>query len=461
MAVVDRIPYPMVKLSSARKIFGLQRRYGCEGISALISDSESTAPDLWSPRKRNNNQQSTVSEPSVISLKFKTNDGGPSSTEKNPSSCDISRTFQLPLANTLFQNGRISTLFAARWISVPAFNPSLDFVFVRTELTELSQQTFNLKDARNNLDYDLVDLVIKLKQLTLPRVVSAALGNIVRKITKGENLDEEVPASEHLEKSVGRLLSNGLYPNQPTLIWALVTPRECRTDRPAVITQRLQDKIERGSRLHRVLSGGGGWGAKEGLLALDPAIQYANDQDETQQGLGDGEDMDAERAQSLRNIVKPGDIITFYTQGQSPIRVGKPRIKTKRRLRKGFANSWNINIFPSIHIGTISSPTETVSCFNDAADEVSEPSEFIFIRSHFGMLSERGMSLKVDVGPSGSAEPFGPVVTTKIDPPFSFYSTARVGLNPRDWLFARPEGIDQPPKKISRPKKKNKSFRLV
>ena len=461
MAVVDRIPYPMVKTSSAEKVFGHRRRYGCEGISVLISDSESTAPDLWSSRKRNNNQQPTISEPSVISLKFETNDEVPSSTEEYPLSFDISRTFQLPLANTLFRNGRISTLFAARWISVPASNPSLDFVFARTELTELSQQTFNLKDTRNKFNNDVVDLVIKLKQITPPQVVSAALGNIVRKITKGENLDEEIPASKQLEKAVGRLLRDDSYPNQQKSIWALVTPRECRTDRPAVITQRLQDKIERGSRLHRVLSGGGGWGAKEGLLALDPAIQYANDQDETQQGFGDGEDMDAERPQSLRNIVKPGDVITFYVQGKSQERGPKTKIKTKRQLRKGFANSWNINIFPSIHIGTIPSITETISCSNDAADEVLEPSKFIFIRRHFGMLSERGMSLKVDVGPPGSAEPSGSVVTTKIDPPFSFFSTARTSLSPRDWLFARREGIDQPPKNISRPKKKNKSFRFV
>lgn len=444
-AVVDRIPYPVTRDLLAEQVFGNRRHYGCEGISVLISDSKITAPDLWSPRKGNTNQQTkTVSQPSVISFRIEPTNKFSSLLNSGFFPYGVSRTFQLPVANTMFHNERISTLFAARWISAPTVSKSkskLDSVFVRTKSTELLHQKFNLVDTEDNSMFEnSASLNMAIKQITPPQVVAAALGNIVCKLHAGKNPDEEIPASENLEKAVDRAINAETYPNQQVSIWALVTPRECRPNRPVVRNHVLQDMIECGSRLHRVLGGGGGWGAKKGLLALDPAFQYMDDQDEAQQSFGVGKDIDAETVQSLGDIVRPGDVIAFYIQPNSIIPLPKSPNKTPRPLGQIRSRSCLIDAYSSIHIGTLPSSTETLPSCDAASDGIHQVSDFIFAKEHFGMLSEHGMSLKIEkYGLPESPEPFGSVVTTKVDPPFSWFSTVRVYRNPKILKYSNPE----------------------
>ena len=415
-AVVDLIPYPLTNEFSAREIRN-RDRYGCEGISIMVLDAETAAPDIWSSTKQADSQRSvTVSQP-VISFKIEyRNINKPSSSRKTESELSkTSLTIQLPIANTLFQNGRTSTMFAMRWTLVPRTESKLDFVC--NEKIELSHQMFTLIDLspRNKLQSQLF---IDIKQITPPRVVAAAFGNIVRKVFKGKDPEEEMPASKDLQEAVGQLFDAQNQTKEQVLVWALVTPRERHIDQPVTEMKSLQDMIECGSRLHRVLGGGGGWGAKDGLLALDPRSQYFNDLVEIHKIFSDGEDGNLNMSDALGKIIKPGDVIAFFVQ--------KNPDNYKERLHHPSEQNWKcwrkVSLVPSIHLGTLPPRSESLSS-DTASEEQLQTFDPVLVRNHFGMLSEHGMSLKVETHPVESIEPSSTVVTTKIDVPFSYFST--------------------------------------
>lgn len=97
-----------------------------------------------------------------------------------------------------------------------------------------------------------------LRMLTEPRMVGEAFGNILKSVEVGE---ESFPASWELEKMVTGECKG---------VWARIT----RTQ-PGEVEKEMVMKP--GVRLHRVLSGGGGWGAKKGLLSLDPQLEKEGD----------------------------------------------------------------------------------------------------------------------------------------------------------------------------------------
>lgn len=406
VAVVDQIPYPSIPKNSAEEVFGDWLCHGCEGISAMFMDSESAAPDLWSHKKNLRQKPMTATQLSVLSFQIE------DISKNSPSSLHVFRTFQLPVANTLFHNERISTLFATRWIL--DFTSRTSSEFVCADKIELPYQNFKL-NAHSHL------LSVPLRPITPPRVVAAALGNIVRQMFVDQISKEKMAASRDLEEAIGQLFKSGDISAPQVVIWALVTPQEYRIDQPMTRNYQLQDKIGRGSRLHRVLSSGGGWGAKKDLLALDPVSQYLGHRDETQKITEDHGDINAGSAQALGEIVKPGDVITFYIQ-QHPkehrtISTLNPQLHQDR--------SWIVDVTPSIHFGTLPSNVE-------ASANTHQSFDFVLVKNHFGMLSESGMGLKIEKSSQiEPAEPFSEVVTTKVDPPFSYFSTADVGVIPK------------------------------
>ncbi|KAH6692318.1 hypothetical protein F5X68DRAFT_57603 [Plectosphaerella plurivora] len=241
-------------------------------------------------------------------------------------------TCSLPLANTVFQNNRQSTLLASRWRR--SENGRL------LELADMvSKQTQNVNYTGDGTTPPTAAVHLPFGPVTAPRVIAAGLGNIVRQI---EVDGTPTPASRELEDAVqvlyDRWAARGHPLQGPLSVWALVIPPGA-VDEPGLsdltawqkdvasrpdmaselqATEQASELVvpllNKGARVYRVLSGGGGWGKKAGLLSLEPDTKFAMPGDE--EGLdsfmrsfagGDAESHDLD-------VVAPGSVIQYYVQ---------------------------------------------------------------------------------------------------------------------------------------------------
>ncbi|EHK15396.1 uncharacterized protein TRIVIDRAFT_196254 [Trichoderma virens Gv29-8] len=238
-----------------------------QGVSVLRGHLNDMLPQLWqqSPPKSKDDADS------VSALTFSL--GDPALT--------------LPLARTTFHNNRASTLLSS------------EFDLTRST-THLARQTEKHSQfVRVALDDDLeslahLDMWTPLMPLTQPRTVTESFGNIIRGI---EVDGTTIPASTELEDIVNALhkqnTQSGVL-SGPVGVWAMVIPNpetsgaleDWLEEAPEPISvlpdvddirdtvkatgQHLKKLYSHGGRLYKILSGGGGWGAKKGLLSLDP-----------------------------------------------------------------------------------------------------------------------------------------------------------------------------------------------
>ena len=209
-----------------------------------------------------------------------------------------SKKFTLPLANTLFHTGSRTTIIhiPPKEKEIPVTIEAAEGVSPK-EVEEFAQAQQDIKEAWEELgelmklvgqrsgvvsptkdhEKDCVDIILPstyfpadakadaylpLKQLTFPRRIEAGMGNILKQTSSDTNTPQG--ASRELEKAVLDYTSS---PSAPSLsekfsIFARLTPHS-PTAHENLFTAP-------GARIHRVLSGGGGWGNKAGLLSLDP-----------------------------------------------------------------------------------------------------------------------------------------------------------------------------------------------
>ncbi|KAL2270118.1 hypothetical protein VTJ83DRAFT_2302 [Remersonia thermophila] len=213
----------------------------------------------------------------------------------------------LPLANTLFTTGRPITVCASQW--QPGPRGELPLLSGKAAQVPPEAATLYLgatPDAARSrkIGQSSSTLRVPLVPLTQPHRIHQSLGNILSRL-RAHPAAEPTPASEELERAIPRLLdlraSNGLrHAGGPLGVWALVIPDkqpgaagprgpvaklpalsldeyspEKERQLAAQTAMRMRGMLSRGCRLHRVLSGGGGWGSKRGLLSLDPETRLA------------------------------------------------------------------------------------------------------------------------------------------------------------------------------------------
>lgn len=414
VAVIDKIPYPNRGEPRKGKISGFSKEAGFEGISVFTLESKTAAPDLWSDRVQTQAQETTtIQQRCTLSLLVRT------SPKNNPETATqwrgrpwTSHMFQLPVANTLFHNGKISTLFAERWVfgaykTMEKTNPVMKAI--RTKKAMLPQQLLHLPyvSPRFCLETSLIPI-------TSTKLVATAAGNIIRQLHHGPNIDpkEAVPASRELEEVISRKIETDVNFPQKLDIWALVTPREKIISWPRVWPEKLQTFVESGSRIHKVLSGGGGWGLKEGLLALDP------DSDHNSPGCKASEDFGEKGG--FPKTVNVGDAVTFFTVFPRSLPEACNGLLKADPLRQLEASAH------SFCVGSLPSRMDELIDPNWGPNESRLPHEYLFIKGHFGMLSEHGMSVRIesqcpDASEYYGAEPCGTVVQTKLDTPYTLY----------------------------------------
>jgi hypothetical protein len=288
-------------------------------------------------------------------------------------------------------------------------------------------------------------LATPLVPLTFPRTVDGHMGNILRQVV-GEG-GESMQASNELEHAVPAFFKARGELVQSTLAWALVIPKEL-TDLVAnrtreAITQHATNEVTdweplwnkywsndsikgnsiqgpsivdwallHGARLHRVLSGGGGWGKKAGLLSLDPGPLPALDSTKSSD-TGAAFADEADFTSALRTVVNKGDSIQFFV---SPTASSDAKIKDLEALKQSQVLSadsawdWEFGVVPS----TIDSiPGGSWQHASVESDEV------VVFRDTFGALAEKGLTWCRRDPVSGPR--IKPVPTT-IDVPFSRFA---------------------------------------
>ena len=421
-AVVDGVSFPQGSVGQGEgDLPNLDRSRSFEGISVLVSRTEEIAPRLWSTSRILNHQRpSNMQQHSTLAFEFQYRISDiKSMAHSQDTQLQTSRVVKMPLANTLFQNGHTSTLYAQRWVMRMAseYKPEM----LRTKHVRLSQEVLQMAELTKACDQmDFYNLETKLVPITPPRSVDASFGNIVRRL-RVEDLNGtqiSVPASTELEARISQWVQTRHHSNPQVQVWALVTPRLNSLDSARLEPHDLQASLENGSRLHKVLSGGGGWGTKKGLLALDPDSDYDATCDNPPQNRAvDVETVGKDERQAFHEIAEPGDIVTFYVYDAE---LPKPLSK---RPWPSQQNRWDVRSNPSVVLGTAIPSIDANTKDSDMAEV-----DYIFAMHHFGMVSEQGMALNIASLrgrqiPSLSAEQVSTSVQTKLDAPCTRFST--------------------------------------
>ncbi|KAI5793182.1 hypothetical protein EDC01DRAFT_88516 [Geopyxis carbonaria] len=203
-------------------------------------------------------------------------------------------SFTLPLANTVFQTGNTSQYLhlpsTARPIQIEAADGLSEkeveeFAHAREDIKETWEELGELMKLvgqkaglaqvipvpEDSVEIRIPDDVLKdesgtgriftqlpLKALTKPRKITDGMGNILRNV---ETPEGPQGASRELEAAIAEYTPpEGA---EKLHVFARLTAQEPSSSPTELL-------LAPGTRIHRLLSGGGGWGNKAGLLSLDP-----------------------------------------------------------------------------------------------------------------------------------------------------------------------------------------------
>ncbi|KAL4739517.1 hypothetical protein BDV11DRAFT_117412 [Aspergillus similis] len=228
----------------------------------------------------------------------------------------------LRLANTIFLNGKENTLLGTRW----AYDTSSKRLKLE-KLVDLS--TCSVMMTPNSIRSSLN---LPLYPVGERRKVISSMGNILRQVAKHADgkSDESMPASSELEKVLPRYISENDIADQRITVWALVEQKEKSPYAKSNHSQSsLAEAIQNGAKLHRVMSGGGGWGKKQGLLSLDPEMSFGELREEGMKPLQQLLSMDEldsayeaarppelpmfmQDLSKLSQAAEPGDYVQFF-----------------------------------------------------------------------------------------------------------------------------------------------------
>lgn len=190
-----------------------------EGLSIQLGHSDGLLPGLWDDEhlgdatKFMSHSMADPLQPSSLSIALPRK-----STAKSSNRVSVT----LPLANTLFSNGRRSTLLASEWRVATGFsNTSAEMV----RILEKQSQVVDLPPA---LLFHQIGMHAPLVPITHPRKILEGLGNIIAKVQVGE---VPCPASMELQTNIPRLMEarRALPSSSPVSgaigVWAMIYPK--------------------------------------------------------------------------------------------------------------------------------------------------------------------------------------------------------------------------------------------
>ncbi|EFE43901.1 conserved hypothetical protein [Trichophyton verrucosum HKI 0517] len=382
-AVVDKLPVPTNI-----------KHNGMEGLSLAIVNWGAISGKLVPQRGIENISPSHIEPKLSISI-------------RDPST-STELEVGMPMANTLFTTGRPYTMHASRWKStesiedVPRITDRRDIRTCRVELR--TKSTLKSLDA-------------PLHPVTEPRIVAECMGNILKTVSNESSLKNDVPASAELEKAIPQYIQDHKLESQRLAVWAMVTPKSiARTHigSPSGSSIDISASLKRGSRLYRVMSGGGGWGKKKGLLSLDPEYSYDDeepisnlvsiheifDEDVSEKHSDDAilfnvlentpkfTDVDGLMMSPLREVVTTGDIVQFFVASLDN-KLAKAAMQSKSSvMHKDTAKDTTVldfSVLPAPTDAPTSLPSEMLQDGSKKLDDI------IVEANKFGASSEKSM----------------------------------------------------------------------
>ena len=426
IAVVDALPQPTreseihsigATTSQNRKLSGVTLSDpGSAGYAYLFCDSSLLSYQAGAPKRAiAGNQPSAFVSLSLPSLSGRTVE-------------NRQYIVKIPLANTIFVTGRdvVSII-----VELEKQGNGQTFQVVNTFEASAISARWPLRDARDTQGCQ-VALTAPLVPLTAPRKVKSAFGNIVREITGPEGEGSTIPASSELEAAVASFFEAVNEPQSTISAWAIVggnSPAVAQSangndnHQPADYSKGLRKlwtsprnvmsilpRLERGARLHRILSGGGGWGKRAGLLSLDPDTSPIAEDAAAASKTPVVEDVLPSQESMLGDIAKVGDSIQFFvlrTNAEPSERTNLP----------GSLRVW------SFGVGAIPSTIDQMPITAMTSNSHTGPKDnlpFRYVADHFGALSESGFYLQIIDNSTSNREQSS--ITSKIDVPFSHLS---------------------------------------
>lgn len=278
-------------------------------------------------------------------------------------------------------------------------------------------------------------LHIPVVPVTAPRRIADIYGNILRRLEM--NGQDAVPASQELERRLDAYFRSQGWRAQPANVWALILPHEyiqegsegrlsyhgSQATVPLLDAEAVQktwsmkdsrsetqisELIANGARLNRVLSGGGGWGRKQGLLSLDPEAGYSHGSETFSSSAMEGEALGG----ILRQVAAAGDYIQFFL---SPPPLDLAPAHELFTTESDFSSNTGDFTRP---ISLLFGATESIV---DAVPPETIGSQlYLTLDGCFGALSGQGMVVTMDsINPSMEIDRSS---TSKIDVPFSTFS---------------------------------------
>jgi hypothetical protein len=381
VAVVDRLPSP-VRVSDPAKADSSNRNaetiHGYEGI-ALWIDSMRVNPDIL---------RDSISEDSnerLVRMTF----------VRPKRSWDSITAIELRPANTLFVNGSQNTMFQDSWAIASSAGPKLRRVGPQEPLKTL--EFFIPSDAPT--------FNAPMEVLTGRREIVSSMGNIIRRV-KSHQHQEPVPASAELEEKVPQYLARRRDTRGTLVVFALVSPpgsmempgldeptRSSEETIPKADMSFLRLAFLKGSHLHRVTSGGGGWGKKQGLLSLDPAFDFRKYEDTGSLDAMLAAEGPDHRANSM-NAVNSGDFVQFFASFTQETPTGQNsdlHITEDVNTSEWEGIRWMDSTLLHTIIGSLPSQDEFLMPPQEGKETESQ---IIGIPAHFGALSAGGTCLR-------------------------------------------------------------------
>ena len=367
----------------------------------LLLNEVQAAPGLWDRASVDGDVDRDQVD--TISFVCTDNKGYPTTTAASQTldTASVFREFRIPLANTIFRTGQTSTCFAQRFSLTRTADGGVNVRSLHHR--SLKNQTIVIQDFPPSPRCSAC--IVDLRPITEPRIVKAAVGNILRTLQDMHQVKPPFPASQELEAAVAKQRTRRLTSEQRPGVWALVQPREVlQTLRESTESTDLLRHFDSGARLHKILSGGGGWGSKQGLLSLDPICKSELPKSETNPSVPPWlrETEDGFGFQTFEQTVRPGDLVTFFA-AQEHTTSPSAWIPEPHQA--------------SLAFGTCSALDDEFHSHPEDAADVSIHVE----ANHFGISSSRGLELTVSaMNTKNDARPNTHddlLVRTKLDAP--------------------------------------------
>lgn len=370
-AVVDSLPVP-VRLQPLFKNTQPPSLQGREGFAVFLSSRDGHA------EYPQNSDHESAGHQSSAKLTFRSNAGWSSSARD----ASLYHSVSLPVANTIFVNTKPSTLNEELWKPRREPNGHVHAEFESSKRLDSFELNLNFwpEDFRGRS-------ATRLRSLTTPRKIVKSMGNVLSQI---EVDGCAVPASQELEKAVTAFVEFNPESTArgPLLVYALIRPEG---NRITLNAPNVPDDIWLGNaKIFKVSGGGGGWGARQGLLSLDAAADFHSTGSTSSGGLPDIDDYADEEDSGLgiiqrlmsHGVVAGPSTVEFLVHCPTPIAAdASPNEVVIWSRGRGYT---------IVTLGTATDPGSQDASLKDS--NVVEPT-VRFVPGHFGMISYHGAIL--------------------------------------------------------------------